>query len=111
MAVLSMLLLFAATLKMQPEAFRRRNYRFPSQDGFQLLVGIITALPIGVPCTAIVHGRQLVLGPVGILLPKVTQQITNSRRQVERSERFHFPFVKPQKFATKRKVVINHIKN
>src|SRR6201999_2322463 len=82
-AILSTADLLAAIIEETLQTFRHGNGGFPAEQIFQFVVRIFGALPIRMPASAIISGRQLPLGIVRVFFPQVAKQITAERRQIE----------------------------
>src|SRR5262249_37892976 len=65
----------ATALEVALQAVRGAHSRRPSHQPLELRVRITASLPVGVPRPPIEGGRQLSLGPGGVLLPQSTEGV------------------------------------
>src|SRR4029450_11874364 len=87
---------FPTALEVATKPFCCRHTRGPSQECFDLRIGVAAALPVRVPRPAIEDGRQLAPGPRGVLLPGGAEQIAGQTRNGDGPERSDVSLIEPQ---------------
>src|SRR5262249_61253961 len=99
----------SAALEVAPKPFGCCHARGPSQERFELRIGVAAALPVRVPRPAIEDGRQLALRPRGVFLPSGAKQIADRARDGDGPEGSDVSLVEPRELSTPGEGGVDHI--